>query len=97
MGKPSRVHLNARSVGPELCPESFHSTVNVVPRRNECFAKPPPRPYGWVVVTPTPPEHDGSRWIRNALTNPSVAWEKSCVSGTNGAPTRRRDPAVGLS
>ncbi|GFR02781.1 hypothetical protein TNCT_175861 [Trichonephila clavata] len=37
---PSRVHLNNRSVGAELCLESFHSTVNVISLRNECFANP---------------------------------------------------------
>ncbi|GFR25745.1 hypothetical protein TNCT_539781 [Trichonephila clavata] len=41
-GGPSCVNQNARTVGPEHCSEFVHSTMNVVPLRNECDANPSP-------------------------------------------------------
>ncbi|GFQ93249.1 hypothetical protein TNCT_418761 [Trichonephila clavata] len=38
----SCVNQNARTVGPEHCSEFVHSTMNVVPLRNECDADPSP-------------------------------------------------------
>ncbi|GFQ65164.1 hypothetical protein TNCT_59421 [Trichonephila clavata] len=54
MGGPSRVHQNARVVCPELCSESFHRTVNVMPRMNDHYACiPPPKPDGRVIGGPS--------------------------------------------